>query len=156
MRVDGERYETLFQRLVSHVEDNLLTTDSDITFDGAAVTENEDLSPTCERLLLYIWLTRIDQRLPSYVARTYAHDLQSKSLRDIQPQICQSMDSLLAELNAQEDVQVNYSNSRNSCPSFTRGGSNSFARQRPQNYQHNTTNKVKSSLQSSRATSCWS
>ena len=54
------------------------------------------------------------------------------------------MDSLLAELNAQENVQVNYSNSRNSRPSFTRGGSNSFARQKPQNYQHNTSNKVKS------------
>ena len=32
MGTDRERYETLFQRLVSHVEDNLLTTDSEITF----------------------------------------------------------------------------------------------------------------------------
>ena len=44
-RVEGERYETLYRRLVAHVEDNLLTTDSGIVHDGAAITQNEEMSP---------------------------------------------------------------------------------------------------------------
>ena len=96
---------------MAHVEDNLLTTDSGITHDGTAVTTNEEMSASCERLVVYLWLTLIDDRLPLYVSRVYAHDLQSKSLKDIQPQLCHSMDSLLADLNAQEDSQINYNKS---------------------------------------------
>ena len=69
------------------------------------------MSPTTERLAVYLWLQLIDERLPSYVARVYAHDLTSKSLKDIQPHLSQSMDSLLAELVAQSEIQVNYARS---------------------------------------------
>ena len=110
-RQEGERFETLFQRIVAHIEDNLLTTESGLTHDGAQVTENEEMSPTTERLAVYLWLNLIDERLPSYVARVFAHDLQSRSLKDIQPQICAAMDSLLTELNVQEDIQISYSRS---------------------------------------------
>ena len=44
-----ERYETLFQRIIAHLDDNLLTTDSGIEYDGEAITVNEELTPTCER-----------------------------------------------------------------------------------------------------------
>ena len=108
-READERYETLFQRIIAHLEDNLLTTDSGIQHDGANVTVNEELTPTCERIAVYLWLTLIDQRLPGYVSRVYSHDLQRMSLKDIQPQICDSMDSLLAEINNQEDIQIKYS-----------------------------------------------
>ena len=110
-REPDERYETLYQRIIAHLEDNLLTTQSGIEHDGAAITANEELTPTCERIAVYLWLTLIDQRLPAYVARVYSHDLQKKSLKDLQPQICDSMDSLLAEINNQEDIQINYSRS---------------------------------------------
>ena len=123
-RVEGERYETLYRRLVAHVEDNLLTTDSGIVHDGAAITQNEEMSPSCERILVYLWLALVDDRLPAYVSRIYAHDLQARSLKDVQPQICQALDSLLAELNAQEDTQVNRS--------FQRGRATSFRPRRQQ------------------------
>ena len=87
-RQEGERFETLFQRIVAHIEDNLLSTESGLTHDGALVSVNEEMSPTTERLAVYLWLNLIDERLPSYVARVFAHDLQSRSLKDIQPQIC--------------------------------------------------------------------
>ena len=103
-REEGERYETLYQRLVSHIDDNLLTAGSNITHDGVAVAADEELSPTCERLTVYLWLTLIDVRLPAYVGRVFAQELQTKSLKDIQPQMCMSMDSLLAELNTQEEL----------------------------------------------------
>jgi len=69
------------------------------------------MSPTTERLAVYMWLTLIDQRLPAYVARVFAHDLQTKTLKDIQPLLSQSMDSLLAEITAQEDIQIHYTRS---------------------------------------------
>ena len=83
-----------------------MTIDSGIAHDGTAVTSNEEMSATCEQLIVYLWLVLIDKRLPLYVCRVYAHDLQTRSLKDIQPQICQSMDSLLGELNTQEDSQA--------------------------------------------------
>ena len=79
-----ERYETFYQRIVAHIEDNLLTVDSGLQHDGATPTSNEDLSPTTERLAVYLWITAIDPRLPAYISRVYAHDLQSKRLKDLQ------------------------------------------------------------------------
>ena len=112
-KVEGERYETLFQRLISHLEDNLLTVASGINHDGAPVAADETMSPTVERLAAFMWLQLVDKRLPAYVMRIYAHDLQSKSLKDLQPQLAENMDSLLSELNTQEDIQIHYSKSAN-------------------------------------------
>ena len=38
----------------------------------------------------------------------YAHDLQTKSLKEIQPQMCEAMDSLLLEISAQEYSRSSY------------------------------------------------
>ena len=111
-RKPDERYETFYQRIVAHLEDNLLTVASGLHHDGAVPTTDEVMSPTTERLAVYLWLSLIDNRLPSYVARVYAHDLQSCTLKDIQPRLSQSMDSLLAELSTQEDIQIHYAKSR--------------------------------------------
>ena len=125
---DGELYESFFQRIMSHLYDNLLTTDSGIIFDGQPITSNEEMSPTVERLAVFMWLQLIDIRLPLYVSRVYSHDLQSKSIKDIQPEICQNLDSLLMEISAQEDIKVAYSRSgydRRSSSSTKRDFSNS-------------------------------
>ena len=52
------------------------------------------MSVTTEHLAVYLWLMLMDERLPAYICRVYAHDLQTKSLKEIQPQIVESMDSL--------------------------------------------------------------
>ena len=52
-----------------------------------------------------------DKRRACYICKVYAHDLKSKSLKDIQPQICDSMDSLLYEMSAQDEIQVHYAQS---------------------------------------------
>ena len=108
-REPNERYETLFQRIVAHLDDNLLTVSSGIEHDGAVLTVDEDMSPTTERLAVYIWLTTIDSRLPLYVSRVYAHELQKKSLNDFQPQLSESMDSILQAIATQEEITIQYS-----------------------------------------------
>ena len=44
------------------------------------------MSPTTKCIAVYIWLKLIDNRLPQYISCVYAHDLQLKSLKDLQPQ----------------------------------------------------------------------
>lgn len=110
---EGERYEAFFQRIMAHLYDNLLSPDSNLTFDGAVFNTNEEMSPSTERLAVFLWLHFIDERLPMYVSRVYAHDLQSKSLKDMQPIISQNMECLLLELAAQEDIKLSYSSSSN-------------------------------------------
>ena len=105
-REDGERYETLYQRVLAHLDDNLLTTTCGLTHDGAVPEANEDMSPTTERLAVYIWLQLIDQRLPSHILRIYSHELQSMTLKDLQPRISENMDTILQDINVQEDARV--------------------------------------------------
>ena len=110
-RKPDERYETFYQRINAHVEDNLLTIGCMLEHDGETVTEDEIISPTTERLVVYLWLYLIDRRLPKYVARIYAEKLQRMTLKDIQPLLSQSMSELLADLNAHEDISVQYTRS---------------------------------------------
>ena len=132
---EGERYETFYQRIIAHIEDNLLTVSSGLMFDGEEPTDDEELSPTAERLGVYLWLTKIDERLPAFVGRIYAHDLQSKSLKDIQPQLAASMDSLLTDLAVQDEVKVNYTRTRH--PS--QHGSSRFNNHNKNNFKSKTT-----------------
>ena len=129
---EGERYEAFFQRIMAHLYDNLLTAESGITFDGEEFRTNEEMSPSTERLAVFLWLHYIDERLPMYIARVYSHDLQRKSLKDLQPVISQNMDSLLVELSAQEDIKLaytsgTYNNRQKSFKSQPRGTTKRFA-----------------------------
>ena len=45
---EDDRSDQLYQRLITNLQDNLLTTDSSLTYDGAKDTKNEDISPTVE------------------------------------------------------------------------------------------------------------
>ena len=60
-RKEGERYETFYQRIIAHLEDNLLTVESAIKHDGVVPTTDEEMSPTTERLAVYLWLSLIDE-----------------------------------------------------------------------------------------------
>ena len=78
---------------------------------------------------MYLWLDIIDKRLPAHIGRTFAYDLDNMSLKDIQPRIAQNLDSILAELNASEDIQIHYTRST---PGRTPGrGQNNRYRGRP-------------------------
>ena len=92
---DDERPEQLYQRLITHLKDNLLTINSSLTYDGAKVTKNKDTSPTVVFLVVLHWMEFIHPSLPALVQRTFSFDLETMSLKDLQPQICVTMDGLL-------------------------------------------------------------
>ena len=76
-RIDGNWYETLYQRIITHLEDNLITVTSGIKHDCENPGSDDVLSPTGGRLAVFHWLTLIEQHLPAYIAHVYAHDLQT-------------------------------------------------------------------------------
>jgi hypothetical protein len=102
---EGERPERLYQRLLAHLQDNLLCRGSRLCHDGAPPLVNEEMSPTVERLAVLRWMELIHPSLPSLVQRTFAHDLQRMTLKDLQPQIVDALDGFLEELR-QDDVRT--------------------------------------------------
>ena len=91
----GERPEDLYQRLVAFVEDNLLQRDSQILHHGDVMTDDEELSPSLENMIVLTWLRLINPALPKLVKQRYCTELRTRILSSIQPEIPQALDSLL-------------------------------------------------------------
>ena len=53
-RMPNERCETLYQRIIAHLEENLITVDSGLIHDGESPTVDEEMSHTTERLAVYL------------------------------------------------------------------------------------------------------
>ena len=102
----GERYEDLYQRLVSFFDDNLLTKEGGLDHHGEEVTFDEDLSPSLEHLIVFLWLERTRVKLPSLIKQKYGAELRNKTLASIKPEISQALDSPLDELKSSEDSKI--------------------------------------------------
>ena len=102
----GEKPEDLYQRIMAFFEDNLLTTECGITHHRAAVQTDEDLTPTLENTVVYLWLHLVNAGLPQLVKQRYGAELRSKSLATLKPEISAALPSLLEELRAIEDTRV--------------------------------------------------
>ena len=79
-----ERPLELYLRMQQFIRDNLLSSGK-IEHDGKIPVAGEALSPTTERLIVLRWLQILHPALPNQVANVFAHDLQTKSLKDLQP-----------------------------------------------------------------------
>ena len=101
-----ERPEDLFQRLMAFMEDNLLKSDHDVTHHGQLPSSDEDMSPSLENFVVLHWLSLLHPRLPALVKQRYGPELRSRTLASLKPEISQSVDSLLAELQSGENAQI--------------------------------------------------
>ena len=108
-----ERPLHLFLRMKQFIRDNLLLSSGKIEHDGKVPTTNETLSPTTERLNVLRWLYVLHPNLPMHVSNVYSQELQTKSLKDLQPRICEQVDDLLRQveekLETNEGVSASYS-----------------------------------------------
>lgn len=102
---DGERPERLLCRMMSHIDDNLLLKDGKLKHDGVIPTEDEDISPTAERLVIARWLLLMHPRLPALVTRTFSYDVQQMTVKDLQPQIVDALDGLLEQLRSEDAAE---------------------------------------------------
>ena len=101
-----EKPEDLFQRLMAFFEDNLLSVNCGLTHHGEQVTVDEDLSPTLENTIVFLWLKLIHPGLPLLVKQKYGSELRNKSLASLKPEISQALASLLEELRSIEDTKA--------------------------------------------------
>ncbi len=97
----GERFESLYQRLYSFFSDNLLKTGG-LSHDGEHVVVDEEMSPTIENTVTWLWLEKIDKRLPGVIKQKFSTDLRSKTLASIRVEISQSLDTIVSEMNGNE------------------------------------------------------
>ena len=101
----SERYEDLYQRLLSFFDDNLLTMNS-LKHHGSDITADEEMSPSLENVVVYLWLQRIHEGLPALIKQRYGAELRNKTLASIKPEISQALDSLLEELRSNIVIPV--------------------------------------------------
>ena len=112
-----ERPETLYQRMLSFVENNLLTPELLLTHRGEDIVEFEDVSPTLENMIVLLWLQQLHHNLPGVVKQKYGADLRMKTLASLKPEISLALPSLLEEAKA---TDAHVMRSGTGPPSFNR------------------------------------
>ena len=105
----NERPETLFQRLNAFFQDNLLTSHNNITHHGVKIDEDEDMTPSLENTVVYMWLHLTHPGLPALVKQKYGAELRSKTLASLKPEISIALQSLMDELKSMEEVKAHRS-----------------------------------------------
>ena len=102
----GERHEDLYQRLMAFIDDNLLLKGNGITHHSETITEDEELSPSLENIVVLTWLRLIHEDLPALVKQRYGTELRTRTLASIKTEISQAMDSLLDNIRSGEEAKV--------------------------------------------------
>ena len=73
----GERPEDLYQRLLGFIDDNLLKVNGSIRHRGENVTNDEELTPTLENVIVITWLRLVHPDLPALIKQRYGTELRS-------------------------------------------------------------------------------
>ena len=103
--IDGslERPVHLYLRMRQFIRDNLLLSSGRIKHDGDVPATNELMSPTTERLVVLRWLEILHPALPNHVSKVFAHDLQTKSLKELYPQLVDQIEDLITQAEGKSD-----------------------------------------------------
>ena len=101
-----ERPEDLYQRLMSFIEDSLLTANGSLEHHGEVPATDEEMSPTLENVVVLTWLRLINPELPALLKQRYGTELRSRTLASLKPEISQALDSLLEEIRSSADSKI--------------------------------------------------
>ena len=102
----GERPEDLYQRLLAFMDDNLMKADGGIKHNNADITEDEELTPSLENIIVVTWLNLLHKDMPKLVKQRYSTQLRLQSLVSIKNEISGALDSLLEEIQGNQDSKV--------------------------------------------------
>ena len=103
---DSERPEALFHRLYEFFEDNLLTKSCGIKHHGEVQTKDEEMSPTLENTIVWLWLKLLHPGLPAHVSIKYGPELRDKTVSSIRSEISTALPALMNELATSENAKV--------------------------------------------------
>ena len=102
----NERPEDLYQRILAFVDDTLLKADSGLKHYGETIEEDEEMTPSLDNMVVLTWLKLLHKGLPSFVKRKYCTELRTQTLASLKPEISLALDSLLNELQNDEDAKA--------------------------------------------------
>ena len=102
----GERPEDLYQRLLGFMDDNLLKANGSIRHHGENVTNDEELTPTLENVIVITWLRLVHHNLSALIKQRYGTELRSQTLASLKPEISQALESLLEEIQSTNESKV--------------------------------------------------
>ena len=107
-----KRHEALYQELTAFVEDNLLATSCGLTHHGDKITEDEEMTPTLENMIVLTWLQLINPELPLLVKERFGTELRQRTLASIKNEISQSLPSMLSKLQSLDESTVRFTRSK--------------------------------------------
>ena len=76
------------------MDDNLLKANGSIRHHGENVTNDEELTPTLENVIVITWLRLVHPDLPALIKQRYGTELRSQTLASLKPEISQALKSL--------------------------------------------------------------
>ena len=98
----NESRESLYERMYSFLEDQLLQKNGAVLHNGVKREQDEEFSPTLLNLLVTIWLHTLNPLLPSLVKQRFATQLRTQTVFTIREEISDSIPILLNELEEKE------------------------------------------------------
>ena len=101
----NERPEDLYVSLDSFMENHLLKRGRKVQHDNLETAVDEVPTAMVDNLIVLTWLRLIHKDLPRFIKQKYATDLRTKTIFTIRPEISMSLDSLLDELKATQEVR---------------------------------------------------
>ena len=88
------------------MDDNLLKANGSIRHYGENVTNDEELTPTLENVVVITWLRLVHPDLPALIKQRYGTELRSQTLASLKPEISQALESLLEEIQSTNESKV--------------------------------------------------
>ena len=97
---DGQTFQQGFQAIKEFYCNCLQKTGT--KYKGKTLTTPETLTPLTENFITEKWLEMIDPKLKQHIAQTRGHlfSIDRPNLYDVQPQLCEEMETMLQELSA--------------------------------------------------------
>ena len=103
---DGQTYQQGYQAVKEFYCNSLLKTGS--LYRGKPLAKNETLTPLSENFIVEKWLEMIDPRLKLHIAQSRGHlfTAEKPHLYDVQPQLCEQMETMLQEISGNTGPSV--------------------------------------------------
>ena len=106
----SETYNDFYWRLRDEKIASLMTRESGVTFRGAVLTQDEEITPMMENTVITDWLEAIGGiKLVKFVGQEYAKELEKTSIYDLQETLGNQeiMKSILEKMNSEEVAKMN-------------------------------------------------
>ena len=98
----GESRESLWERMHSFMESNLMIRGGSVRHEGRATTQNEGFTPTLQNMMTVLWLNILHPSLPALIRQHFATILRDNTLFSIRNEVSDAIPTLLEDIREKE------------------------------------------------------